>query len=585
MNSIKQNLLKSYFKDNYITAYYQDYRLVVELKEPFKARLDKELIKQLGNYVEIRPNLKKLDIKSLEEIFNQKNVSNYKINNFNGSVTIFDKTHKDMDPNEIYTRSGYLSRFRPSYVSKTSKQIEEIYYNNLPEIFNFRKDIAKKMNSEPIISDIATITFLGGASEVGRSCYLIKTYNSTILLESGLTVKSQTYEYPLFDFCNIDLNSIDAIVISHAHLDHGGFLPSIFKAGYDGPVYMTKPTQALLVAQHLDLLKLNNSPTLFDSKDIIKWIKNTIPVSYGRCIKITNDINIVLQPANHLLGASMVYFSIGKRQILFTGDYKYNNIGILPRMKLRKVKINTLISQATYANLDKEIETYLEAKSKIQKLISNTHDNQGYLLIPTLSIGRSQEIILLVNELMSEGLIPDIPIYVEGAITETTSICQDFKNYYKIGSKIDFSNLSSNFRFKPLQSYEESCVIITTSGMFEGGPITKHLINLGNKPNTTILINTAQVTTLGKTIKQKQSPIFVKSNNIEHQVDLKAKVQITNYFSGHSNESELYKFIRSTKSSNIILIHCDYDNAKIFSKKLKFAKQIYVPRLLETLRL
>jgi predicted metal-dependent RNase len=582
----KQEILKSFFQEEYIKSYYQDYRVIVELKYPFISPT-KELVKQIGNYIEVRPNLLNLKDKDLVSNTLENKYKKYKINSFNGEITIFDQTLEKHQILDIYQLTGYIAKYRSSFLSKTCKQIQEIYYKNLHNIFKFRRKISDKINSDlNSSSEFITITFLGGTGQVGRSCYLIKTYNSSIIIESGLIAKSnQSYTFPILNFYDLNLQDLDAIVISHAHLDHGGFLPAIYNAGYSGPVYMTKPTQAFLVAQHLDLIKLNSNSHIFSINDIKSWVKNTILLPYHRCIKISNDIKMVFQPANHLLGASMIYLTIGKKQILFTGDYKYNEFGILPKIKLRRIKIDTLISEATYANLNRKDQTYQQAKQKIIKLINDTYQKQGHLLIPTLSMGRSQEIILLINDIIQNKLVPCIPVYIQGSITQTTLISQDFKSYYNHTLNIDFTKLSENFEFKPLDNYEKSCVIITTSGMFEGGPILKHLVNLANRPKTTILINTAQITNLGKKIKQKETQIIVKQNNIQTQIELNAKIQITNYFSGHSTELGLYKFIKLVKSNRVILVHCDYQNARIFSKKIKSSKQVYVPKLLESLRL
>ena len=201
------------------------------------------------------------------------------------------------------------------------------------------------------------ITALGGFQEVGRSAILVQTRESNVLLDCGINPGSTNSlnAFPRLDIPQFDLDALDAVVISHAHLDHCGFLPFLFKYGYDGPVYCSAPTSSLMTLLQLDYLDVLNKQGLmppYDQKDVRDTVLHTVPLRFGAVTDIAPDIRLTLHNSGHILGSSLIHLHIGEglHNLVYTGDYKYGQTMLLEPAVTMFPRVETIITESTYGS-------------------------------------------------------------------------------------------------------------------------------------------------------------------------------------------------------------------------------------------
>ena len=221
-----------------------------------------------------------------------------------------------------------------AYISENPGDYKSVYrYSNLKEV---------------------TIYCLGGVKQVGRSCFIVVTPESKIMLDCGINPgENINYNaYPRLDWFNFNMDELDAVVISHAHIDHQGFLPAIFKYGYNGPIYCTEPTLPLMTLLQMDSVKIaqsNGSYLPYEIRDVNEVIKHCIPLPYGKPTDISPDITITLNNAGHIMGSATVHINIsGAHNILYTGDYKYAKTQLLDGALANYPRVETIITESTY---------------------------------------------------------------------------------------------------------------------------------------------------------------------------------------------------------------------------------------------
>ena len=297
-----------------------------------------------------------------------------------------------------------------------------------------RKKLLKKIGiriHRPIFlkDDYVRLTALGGFREVGRSCILIQTAKSNVLLDCGINVgtSSNSNVYPYLNVNDFNIEDLDAVIISHAHLDHQGLVPFLYKYGYDGPVYCTKPTRNLMTLLQLDYLDVSEREGRllpYSQKDVKKAILHNIPLSFGEVTDIAPDIRLTLHNAGHILGSSIVHLHIGDGlyNLAFTGDFKYAKTRLLESATTSFPRLETLIIESTYGASKDSMPSRRESEKLLASIINRTIREGGKVLIPVLAVGRAQELLIIVEEYMRRGLIDEVPIYIDGLISEATAI-------------------------------------------------------------------------------------------------------------------------------------------------------------------
>ncbi|MBX5327481.1 MAG: beta-CASP ribonuclease aCPSF1 [Candidatus Bathyarchaeia archaeon] len=454
------------------------------------------------------------------------------------------------------------------------------------------------------------ITALGGFQEVGRSSILLQTRESQVLLDCGINpgTNNSLEAFPRLDAPQFDLDQLDAVIISHAHLDHCGFLPFLFKYGYDGPVYCSAPTSNLMTLLQLDYLDVANKQGLmhpFDQKDVRECVLHTIPLRHGTVTDIAPDIRVTLHNAGHILGSSIVHLHVGEglHNIVYTGDYKYAKTTLLEPAVTEFPRVETIITESTYGAMQDVMPSRVEAEEKLASIINNTLDRKGKVIIPVPAVGRAQEILLILDGYMRRGMIKEAPIFIEGMISEATAIHTTYPEY--LAREVRNSILHEGVN--PFQSdyftnvehpsardeiiQGEPCIIMATSGMLEGGPVIEYFKQLASNENNTIIFVSYQIEgTLGRRIQKglNEAPMMNSEGKIE-VVKVALKVESIEGFSGHSDRRQIIAYIQRLTERPEKLIVCHGERAKSLSIanlfQRKFKVDSVVPKPLETIRL
>jgi metallo-beta-lactamase family protein len=455
------------------------------------------------------------------------------------------------------------------------------------------------------------IQFLGAVRTVTGSMHLISVNGTRILLDCGMFQgkRSEAYERNRnFPFNSAD---IDAVMLSHAHIDHAGNLPNLAKNGFRGPIYATGATRDLCnimlydsaYIQERDIEFVNkrhqkkNEPLvqpLYSVMDVTTAMSQFIGLNYEQPIQIAKGVRATYLDAGHILGSAVTVLEVeenGKRKkIGFTGDLGRKNAPIIKDPQPIG-SVDVLISESTYGG--KLHDPIIGMKDSLCQVIKQTSDRGGKVIIPSFSVGRTQEIVYLLAELFDEGRLPVIPIYVDSPLAINAS--DIFRLHTECFDEEMLTHLHANedpFGFnrliyvrsvdesKKLNSLQSPCVIISASGMCEGGRIVHHLANnIENPKNTILIVGFMAEHTLGRRIVEKQPEISIFGE--VHK--LNAEVVVLNSFSAHAGQDELVEYIRTADQKQlkkIFLVHGEITQIEKLSSKLKevgVKKDVYIP--------
>jgi len=464
----------------------------------------------------------------------------------------------------------------------------------------------------PKIYDVGDIrlTILGGAQEVGRSAFLVKTRESSVLLDCGINPGSQRpFEgFPRFDCPEFQIDSLDAIVITHAHLDHCGLTPFLYKYGYDGPVYCSAPTSNLMTMLQLDYLDVANKQGItphYDQKDVRECVLHTIPLRFGVVTDIAPDIRLTLHNSGHILGAAMAHLHIGEglHNIVYTSDYKFARTMLLEAATTEFPRIETVITESTYGGPDDFTPSRVESEERLTHIVNQTLERRGKVLIPVPAVGRAQELMLIIDGYMKRGLMREAPVFIEGMISEATAIHTAYPEY--LGREVRHSILHDEVN--PFQSdyftivehpsvrqsimEGEPCIVLATSGMLEGGPVIEYFKNWANDEKNTIVFVSYQIEgTMGKRVQKGISEVTMMDNEGKMAaLAVRMQVESIEGFSGHSDRRQLVNYLThlTPKPERIFVCHGEKQKTMNIANFLdkKAGINTVVPAILETFRL
>lgn len=453
------------------------------------------------------------------------------------------------------------------------------------------------------------LTFLGGARQVGRSCLFLQTPESRVLLDCGVNVAAQTDEeaYPYLDAPEFDIKELDAVIVSHAHVDHSGFIPYLFKFGYDGPVYCTPPTRDIMSLLQLDYVKIaksDNKPLIYDTDDIKQLVKHTITVDFDEVTDITPDVRLTFCNSGHILGSAIVHLNIGNglHNFVYTGDLKYGRSPILDPAITSFPRIETLTIESTYGGRDKILSPPHEQDAHIAQMIKDTIERGGKVLIPVLGTGRGQDIMIIIETMVRFGQLPKIPVYIDGMVWDITAIHTAYPEYLNSNiRKLIFHRDQNPFLsdiFKQVGSQKERmqiveetgpCIILATSGMLVGGPSVEYLKHLADNPKNTLLFSCYQGEgSLGKRIKDGERELIFKSGTKQELIPIKMQVDKIE-ISDHSDRKQLMNFVYKCNPQPKKIIVNHGENSAVLDLASSIHKQNRIetiaPRNLECLRL
>lgn len=515
--------------------------------------------------------------------------------------------------NEIKKRTLWVPQVRrkPAIKSKIIDSIRGILYKESDYRRKFLHKIGESIYAGPRHPDATPwvrVTYLGAGRHVGRTCLLVQTPNSRVILDCGIDVGNPQEPYPMLESPDFRLEEIDAIVLSHAHLDHCGFIPYLYKMGYRGPVYCTEPTRdvsALLLIDAIKVQEQERRDALYDMNDITEMVKHTIALGLEEVADITSDIRISLYNAGHTLGSTQIHLHIGNglHNLLFTGDIKYGKTALLDPASTRVPRLESLIIEGTYGGKDNHQLGKEQTDVLFIEKMRETIARGGKVLVPVLGSGRAQEVIVTLEEAIRKGDIDPIPIYVDGMVWDVTAVHTAYPEFLnanvrrQIFHKDENPFLNENIKRvgsakerKELLEEEGSCVILATSGMLTGGPSVFYLQELaGYSKNGVIFVAYQSEGSLGKRIQRGEREVMIKDGPRANLVRINCEITTLDGFSGHSDRKQLMNYVQKLdpKPRRVMITHGEASRCLDLASSIykKYRIETTAPRNLEAVRL
>jgi KH/beta-lactamase-domain protein len=514
---------------------------------------------------------------------------------------------------EIRKKTFWLPQIQrsPAIRSQITENIRNVLYlnNNYRKKFlnSIGKNIYKEWNPEKI-DEWVRITFLGSGRQVGRSCLLLSTPESKIILDCGIDVAAQKNQdkFPYLDVSECDIKEIDAILLSHAHLDHSGMVPWLYKMGYRGPCYMTLPTRdisSLLALDYIGVAYKKAVQPLFSTDDIKEMVKHSICLEYNEVTDITPDVRLTFYNAGHALGSAMIHLNIGNglHNMLYSADMKFGKTRLLEPAETLFPRLESVIIESTYGSKNDILPPRKDAEDMLINAIKKTIERKGKVLIPELGLGRSQETMLIIEQAINSGVLPNIPVYIDGMIWDITAIHTAYPNFLSNVVKAQIfadNNPFSSEIFKRVGSTQERqqvfeggpCVVLATSGMLVGGASVEYFKEFaGSKNNNIIFVCYQGIGSLGRQVQEGIKEVKYQVENHEEIAKVNMEVTTIDGLTAHSGRNQLLAFINNLQPApkRVIINHGEQ------SKCLDLASSLYqlhrvetsAPRNLETIRL
>jgi metallo-beta-lactamase family protein len=448
------------------------------------------------------------------------------------------------------------------------------------------------------------ITFLGAAREVTGSMHLIEVNDRRVLLECGLFQgrRAETYERNLnFPF---DPASIDAVVLSHAHIDHSGNIPNLAKEGFRGNIWCTLATRNLCTfmlmdsghIQEQDVEYVNKKrkrageppvEPLYTQADVQACLNQFVGVGFGRTVTVADGVDITFFEAGHILGAASVQVDIrefagGKQwRLLFSGDIGRASSPIL-RPPHTFAEADIVIMETTYGN--RLHEDYADARKKLRDVVNKTVRKRGKIIIPAFAVGRTQELVYALHQLDARGDVPDIRVFVDSPLAvNATDVfrmhpeawneeVQKFLVGENVRSPFDYPEIEyvrDVRRSKQLNNRTDSAIIISASGMAESGRILHHLKNnIEDTRNTVLLVSFMAENTLGRKLQEGEARVSIFGETY----DVRADVEKIEGYSAHADQKELLGWVDKLdrkRLQHVFLVHGEPEAMDTFQRLLQ----------------
>ncbi|MBT3691381.1 beta-CASP ribonuclease aCPSF1 [Candidatus Woesearchaeota archaeon] len=498
----------------------------------------------------------------------------------------------------------------PAIKSKITENIRAVLYQNNNTRKRFLNSVGKKIYKEwnpEKVEGWVRVSMLGGGRQVGRSCILLQTAQTKVLLDCGVNVAGRGKDkFPYLDVSEFKINELDAIILSHAHLDHSGLIPYLFKMGYRGPVYMTAPTRdiaALLALDFIGVAYKQAAAPLFSSVDVKEMVKHTICLDYHEVSDIAPDMRITFYNSGHTLGSAITHINIGNgsHNFVYCGDFKYERTKLLDRAVSNFPRVETLMIESTYGSKADVLPPRRESEEQLLAEVNATIKEKGKVLIPELGLGRAQETMLILEQAMRDGKLPKVPVYIDGMIWDINGIHTVYPDFLNSAVRREvfqdnnpfvadiFSRVGSPIERKAVIE-GGPCIVLATSGMLEGGASVEYLRHFAvNKNNKICFVCYQGVGSLGRQVQDGVKTIQMSVEGKDEFIQVKLGVVTIPGLTAHAGRKELLDFANRTqpRPNRIIINHGEQ------SKCLDLASSIYklhhietnVPRNLETLRL
>lgn len=442
------------------------------------------------------------------------------------------------------------------------------------------------------------ITFCGAAGTTTGSQHLIEVNGSKILLDCGLYQGRRNEAITRNREFLYNPEEVDAVVLSHAHIDHSGNLPNLTRNGFSGNVYSTFATRDLCQVMLADSariqrqetewlnkrLKKKGEPTvepLYSELDAENCLRQFVNIGYDRSIPISDGVSLSFIDAGHILGSAQIVLDIKKgktkQRLLFSGDVGRGDNDLL-RDPTTAEDVDHLIMESTYGGREHELPT--QANHLIRDILNRALEKNGKVIIPAFAVERTQQLIYVLNELTEAKEIPEVPIYVDSPLavsaTEIFRIhpeCFNEEVYdflFEKRNPFGFENLTMVRKVsdsKKLNDVKGPAIIISASGMCEAGRILHHLRNnIEDGRNTILFVGYCAQNTLGWKLRNKEKKVNILGDSFR----VRANVEILDSFSGHADQSELIDYFDAMggKKENVFLVHGEQEQSETMQKIL-----------------
>jgi len=443
------------------------------------------------------------------------------------------------------------------------------------------------------------IQFIGAARTVTGSQHLLTINGKNILLDCGLFQGRRKDTYEKNKNFKFDPKEVDALILSHAHIDHSGNIPQLVKDGFEGPIYATSATKdlckimledsAYLQQRDIEWLMKKNKKhipdePLYSIEDVEETIQKFVSVDYNSATEIFPGVAAYFQDAGHILGSAGILLEIeedGNKKIRFgfSGDIGRPDMPIIRNTDVLR-DLDVLIMESTYGNrLHSQSD---EVEEEVAKTVREVFDRRGKIIIPSFAVGRTQLLVYVLHKLFDQNRIPEIPIYVDSPLAlKATEVFKDHPECFdRETERIFLESGDDPFGFgrlkyittvdqsKELNDIKDPMIIISASGMAEGGRILHHLANnVGNPKNLVLFVGYAAEHTLARKIMDGMEKVNILGE--EHSV--KCKIKTMDYFSAHADQNELLDYLKlnpQKRLKNIFLVHGEEEQALPLKEKI-----------------
>lgn len=433
------------------------------------------------------------------------------------------------------------------------------------------------------------VEFLGAARSVTGSMHLVHTSRATVLLDCGLFQGRRRESLERNKNLPLDPDSIDAVVLSHAHIDHSGALPMLVKRGYNGHIFTTPATRDLCAAMLADSARIQESDAryinklierkqsdmepvepLYDEEDVVTTLEQMVALGYHRRHQVAPGVTLTYLDAGHVLGSAIVVLDIdddGQQQrLVFTGDLGRRRIPILRDPEIPD-GAHVLISESTYG--DRLHDPIERMDDELAKVLARTWKRRGKVVIPSFALERAQEVVYALKRLGKAGRRPPMPVYVDSPLTvKITEVFKMHPECYDKNARALLAGADSPFDFegleyitdkedsKAIDAADEPSIIISASGMCEAGRILHHLKStIEDAKNSVVIVGFQAQHTLGRRLVERRPQVRIFG--VER--DLRAEVAVLNGFSAHADQADLIDFAENVRERGklraIALVH------------------------------
>ncbi|MHB8633484.1 MAG: beta-CASP ribonuclease aCPSF1 [Thermoplasmatota archaeon] len=456
----------------------------------------------------------------------------------------------------------------PPVSSRTVREVREYLRLVADERRTFLRRVGRRMHRSPAppgAEHFVRLSALGAWREVGRSCAMLQTQDSKILVDCGVKFEESDPATPLLWLGEVQpFASVDAVVLTHGHLDHCGLVPLLFKHGYDGPVYCTPPTRdimALLTTDYIRVAEAQGARKPYDAEHVRHALRNTITIGWEETTDIAPDLRLTFHDAGHILGSSTAHLHVGEGtyNIAFSGDIKFERSWLFNPATNRFPRLDALVVESTYGGSENLQPTRAEAGEATKAVAQRTLARDGKLVIPVFAVGRSQEVMLVLEELMRTGQIPTVPVYLDGMISEATALHTCYPEYLNDGLKKRifqegdnplvsrlFHRVDSPAMRARITAEPGPAVVLATSGMLTGGPVLEYMRAwCQDGRNTLCFVGFNSEGSLGRKLQRGYREFPYAEGGQARSLRVEMEMATIDGFSGHCDRRQVMNYIQT----------------------------------------